>query len=133
MTMRQILFHVHRSKLVGKYDLYSCSRFVEHEYYSSSYQYLSPCPDNQTRCGAFEGFPGVCTTLCCEESMETCYDDKWEPLKCVAISDGGCPCPDNQVKCEVTEFYPGYCSDVCCDLTIEGEISCVIKLSSMQR
>jgi hypothetical protein len=49
--------------------------------------------------------------------------DKWEPLNCVAMSDGGCPCPYNQVKCGLTEFYPGYCSDVCCDLTVEGEIS----------
>jgi hypothetical protein len=128
MTMNQILFRVHRLELVGTFAVH---RFIRTQVISLSHQHSSPCPNGQTRCGAFEGFPGVCTSLCCEETEETCYDAEWEPLYCAAISGGGCPCLNNQVKCGATKFYSGYCSDICCDLTTEGEISCVInELSS---
>jgi hypothetical protein len=79
------------------------------------------CPGQQVRCGAYDGFEGVCTSLCCDIMTEdTCYDEiTSEPSYCAKISEGGCPCPSGQVRCGMNEYSIGYCTDVCCDWEYE--------------
>jgi len=81
-----------------------------------------PCAgEGEERCGVDEtfGYPGYCTTACCDEATEeTCYNDDRDAESCAAIAEGGCPCPEEgEVKCGADEMYgyPGYCSAVCCD------------------
>jgi len=71
------------------------------------------------KCGAFEDYPGYCTTICCDESTEEfCYDENWQPY-CASYTDGGCPCGEGMEKCGAEGDYPGWCSSICCDLTTE--------------
>lgn len=79
------------------------------------------CPDGLVRCGAYEGYEGHCTAICCDIMTEdTCFDEKTsEPAYCAKISDGGCPCLPGQVRCGVNQYSIGYCTDVCCDWETE--------------
>ena len=79
-----------------------------------------PCPDGEVKCGAFQGYAGWCTPLCCDfVTEETCYNETtFEPIYCAKILDGGCPCPSNQVRCGVSQYSIGYCTDTCCETDI---------------
>eukprot|EP00970_Alexandrium_tamarense_P003052 scaffold436_cov188-Alexandrium_tamarense.AAC.35 len=68
-----------------------------------------PCPGNQIKCGAFEGYDGYCTDLCCPDTDETCYSEDWKPISCAPISEGGCNCGAGEVKCGTL------CSTICCN------------------
>mmetsp|Transcript_20760 Transcript_20760/g.39422 ORF Transcript_20760/g.39422 Transcript_20760/m.39422 type:complete len:882 (+) Transcript_20760:148-2793(+) len=76
-----------------------------------------PCPEGQIKCGAFPGYAGYCTEVCCDDSIEeTCYSNAtWEAESCALISEGGCPCEDGEVKCEASLGFTGYCTDLCCN------------------
>mmetsp|Transcript_1290 Transcript_1290/g.2868 ORF Transcript_1290/g.2868 Transcript_1290/m.2868 type:complete len:842 (-) Transcript_1290:261-2786(-) len=80
-----------------------------------------PCPEGQVKCGAVDGYPGYCTSICCDQSIEeTCTDTfSGEVKSCALFTDGGCPCPDGLVKCGVVEGHSGYCTQVCCDENTE--------------
>lgn len=79
------------------------------------------CPLGEVKCGAFKGYAGYCTPVCCDFlSEDTCYNETTsEPSFCVKISEGGCPCPPDQIRCGVSDFSIGYCTDVCCDWVTE--------------
>mmetsp|Transcript_29535 Transcript_29535/g.60367 ORF Transcript_29535/g.60367 Transcript_29535/m.60367 type:complete len:198 (+) Transcript_29535:2129-2722(+) len=68
-----------------------------------------PCPEGQVKCGAVDGYPGYCTSICCDQSIEeTCTDTfSGEVKSCALFTDGGCPCPDGLVKCGVVEGHSG--------------------------
>ena len=77
------------------------------------------CPEGQEKCGVNVefGWPGYCTVLCCDDTMEeTCYDETYSPVSCAKIADGGCPCPEGQEKCgaDVEFGWAGYCTELCC-------------------
>lgn len=81
-----------------------------------------PCDDGEVKCGVMEvdgGHSGYCTTLCCGEGEQTCYDDNYDASSCALIEEGGCPCPEGQVKCGGTDDWAGYCTETCCDPTSE--------------
>lgn len=82
------------------------------------------CPEGEVLCGAFDGYDGYCTSLCCDiMTEEPCFSDdaSFEPY-CALISDGGCPCKLDEVRCEVSQYSIGYCADVCpCP---DGEVRC---------
>lgn len=54
---------------------------------------LSPCPEGEEKCGAFDGYAGYCTApeLCCADDEELCYSDDWysQAEYCAPISTGG--------------------------------------------
>ncbi|KAL3788381.1 hypothetical protein HJC23_009187 [Cyclotella cryptica] len=79
------------------------------------------CPRGEVKCGAFKGYAGYCTPVCCDFlSEDTCYNETTsEPSFCAKISEGGCPCPTDQIRCGVSDFSIGYCTDVCCDWATE--------------
>eukprot|EP01082_Thalassiosira_pseudonana_P006863 g14965.t1 g14965 contig21:262136-264265(+) len=79
-----------------------------------------PCPSGEERCGAYEGYLGYCTSVCCPDDSETCFDENHKPESCAPYADGGCPCPSGEERCGAYEGYLGYCtSDVCCDYETE--------------
>ncbi|KAL7465812.1 hypothetical protein ACHAXS_006131 [Conticribra weissflogii] len=108
-----------------------CEDYVEETCYSQSTGQAEscakivdggcPCPEGQIKCGAFGGYPGYCTDICCDPlTEETCYSQNTgQPESCSSFADGGCPCPHGQFKCGVMEGYPGYCASKCCDQSVE--------------
>ena len=51
-----------------------------------------------------------------------CYDESYNAVLCLLISEEGCPCPEGQVRCnaDLVNGCVGYCTaDVCCDWTTE--------------
>ncbi|KAL7547351.1 hypothetical protein ACHAWF_010669, partial [Thalassiosira exigua] len=81
------------------------------------------CPDGEVSCGASDvsgGSMAHCTSLCCPEGTQTCYDANYDPSYCADIAAGGCPCDDGLVKCGNTTDWAGYCTEVCCDVDEEA-------------
>ena len=63
-----------------------------------------PCPEGEEKCGVNDYSSGYCTSLCCEASEETCYDENHAPTLCRREGDKPCPKrkvpPKDEVRCD---------------------------------
>ena len=78
-----------------------------------------PCPEGQVLCGVDHnfGWPGYCTSLCCNSDEVTCYDESYNPASCAKIAEGGCSCREGEVKCFtfINDVIGYYCAALCCE------------------
>ncbi|KAL7462524.1 hypothetical protein ACHAXS_002905, partial [Conticribra weissflogii] len=76
-----------------------------------------PCPYGQVKCGAFDGYAGYCSPVCCDDDIEeTCHSTyTGRAESCALISEGGCTCPDGELKCDSLGSNAGYCAKICCN------------------